>query len=369
MKLNLRDLELACKIKQKSIRKWIPYNEEGRYWFKDNGSNILAVAHLDSVQEYTHFHEMKLPHKHWVFSPTLDDRLGVYIIYFVLPILRLNYDILFTTDEEIGRSTASNFKTDKQYNWIFEFDRKGDDMVMYDYETKELVENIEKTGWKVGRGSYTDICELQHLNCKGFNFGTGYQDYHSKDAYVDMKVLITNIQKFFIFYQKFKDIHLPHEKKERRKYTSWRSTKNDYHYGYGYGSYYGYGDYEDYESYGTQTKTEKTEDYDKSLVTGCVACGGTGKNTKGGRCIPCNGDGWVFKNDKKKVATSSSKIITVSKVPEKKTLPTHLDMYSYACTDCGSYNEIDTDTCDELSMEAAELNICPKCYKNKTYFT
>ncbi|MCP6726064.1 hypothetical protein NL526_28810, partial [Klebsiella pneumoniae] len=67
-----------------------------------------------------------------------DDRLGLYYIMEILPSLGINVDVLLTTDEEIGQSSASEFKKaeGKQYNWMFMFDRHGyGNVVMYQYET------------------------------------------------------------------------------------------------------------------------------------------------------------------------------------------------------------------------------------------
>lgn len=355
MKIDLNEMRSACAMKIKHFKKIIPYNNKGKYWFQDNGANILAVAHLDSVQEFKHFHEMKLSHKHRIYCPVLDDRLGVYIILYLLPKLNLKYDILLTTDEEIGRSTASNFTTEKQYNWIFEFDRKGGDVVMYDYETPEIKENLEKVGWKVGKGSYTDISELQFLECKAFNFGTGYEDYHSLDAYVDLKVMAECVQKFFLFYNKFKDVHLPHKEVEK-VYSfnrhSWKNTS---------GYYYG----EDWE-----------DDYK------CPKCHGAGW-IGGVKCTTCDGDGWVWET-KKKIVTlpSTTKCIACGDtgknskggeclICKKKstTIPTLSDFYSYSCVSCGSYTEIDLDTCGDEAIEAAELTMCVPCHRKTVFFT
>lgn len=356
MKIDINALRLACTTKTSHFKKILKYDSKEKYWFKDNGGSVLAVAHLDSVQQCTHFHEMRLPHKHRVYCPVLDDRLGVYIILNLLPKLGLKYDILLTTDEEIGRSTAQNFSTTKQYNWIFEFDRKGDDVVMYDYETKEMKENLEKVGWKVGRGSYSDISELEFLECKAFNFGTGYQDYHSLDAYVDLKVLAVNIQKFFLFFNKFKDVHLPHKKVEKK--WNWRSGGwRDYDYGDDYG----------YTTYNTSKKSDFK----------CPVCGSSG--WIGGKiCANCEGDGWVgessnnvtvVKKDNMIITTISPKKTDSTTEKKSTTFPTLSDLYSYSCAHCSSYIELDLETSSDEAIAAAEDNVCVKCARAITYFT
>lgn len=180
------------------------------YWFKDNGSDILAVAHLDSVKKPSHFSIVNMTSQTRVFSPVLDDRLGAYIITHILPSAGVKFDILLTTDEEIGGSTASYFTTVKKYNWMFQFDRSGNDVVMYDYEDDKSVKILEDLGWHVGYGSYSDICNLDHLGCKGFNFGTAYYDYHSDNAYAILDDLLVNLQKFYAFYKKMQFVAMPH---------------------------------------------------------------------------------------------------------------------------------------------------------------
>ena len=151
---------------------------EDWYVYIDRGANILGVAHLDYVADNTGFVSME-----WekdgdkqvvVWNGALDDRLGTFLLLDVLPTMDLNFDVLLTTNEEWARSTASDFKTDKKYKWIFEFDRRGLDVVMYDYETDELKDMLQSVDIKVGAGSYSDISCLEHLGVSGFNFGCGY---------------------------------------------------------------------------------------------------------------------------------------------------------------------------------------------------
>ena len=173
---------------------------------------------MDSVQKYTHCEFLNLPGERRVYSPVLDDRLGVHIITEVLPKLGLKYDILLTNDEEIGQSTAQFFQSEKQYNWIFQFDRGNNDAVTYEYENPEWIKAIEPY-YRVGRGSYSDICELEHLGCCGINVGTCYEDYHSKLAYANLTDLEESITKFIFFYNKYKDVHFSHTKSH---FAAWR---------------------------------------------------------------------------------------------------------------------------------------------------
>lgn len=173
----------------------------------DRGSNVLAVAHLDWVAwEDDPWFSKK---GRIINAGQLDDRLGVWTILDVLPALGINCDVLLTDSEEIGRSTATDFLPTKDYNWMFQFDRRGGDVVLYDYESESNVALLESYGFEVGAGSFSDICWLNHMGITGFNIGTGYQREHSKDSYADLRQLMTNVGKFRTFYNDMKDIRLP----------------------------------------------------------------------------------------------------------------------------------------------------------------
>lgn len=189
---------------------------ENRFAFQNNHTRILAVAHLDSVQKMRHFARITTDGERWVMSPSLDDRLGVYIIMFLLKELGLKYDILLTDNEESGKSTAQYFKTRKKYNWMFEFDRDGKDAVVYDFWETDFNKLIEETtGFSVSRGSNSDIAYLYELGCKGINFSTGLvkSEGHGQWSRANLEVLQDNIARFLKFYNAFRDTHLPHEKK------------------------------------------------------------------------------------------------------------------------------------------------------------
>lgn len=181
------------------------------YYYQDNGSDILAVAHLDHVQDDGTCSVMQTASGLLAASGALDDRLGAYVILELLPTLGIECDVLLTTDEEIGQSTAEHFDTDKQYNWIIQFDRAGTDVVMYDYETTELAKMVEQSGARVGQGSFSDICMLEHLGCKAFNWGVGYQDYHSARSHAWLDDTFRSVARFVKFYNANKRTWLDHK--------------------------------------------------------------------------------------------------------------------------------------------------------------
>ena len=205
------------------------------YIHKDNGSDVLGIAHLDTVQQDRGCSVVfsktlgKL-----VLSGGLDDRLGAYIILEMLPRLGITCDWLLTTDEEIGQSTAQHFEgEDKKYNWMFSFDRMGTDVVMYDYRTKELADLVEASGARTGHGSVSDISYLKHLGISGMNWGCGYQDYHSMRGHAYLFDTFKMLTSFVRFYQQNAETPLPYVQKTYSHNNGWRN--NDF---YGSGGYY-----------------------------------------------------------------------------------------------------------------------------------
>lgn len=179
----------------KSPHKW-KNDPELRTFYIDSGAKekakILAVGHLDVNGKPT-----KQPaysaFRHTIHARQLDDRLGVWMILWLLPhFTKVPYDILLTDGEESGQSTAKiidkakleemqAFREDGEvrWNWMFEMDRQGTNMVSYEYESPEVIALCEKSGWHHEQGSYTDIRDLHILKRVGFNFGIGYHGQHS----------------------------------------------------------------------------------------------------------------------------------------------------------------------------------------------
>jgi len=175
---------------------------------RENGSPVLAVAHLDTVQKAATFCEAPdVAGETLYFSPRLDDRLGVYTILDLLPKLGVCLDVLFTENEEIGQSTAVDFETAKEYRWIVEFDRSGTDAVTYEYDWPDgTLEKYFTTAF----GTFSDICYLEHLGVNGFNVGIAYHNEHSTRAFFVLQDYITQIARFLMFYEDHKGTRYPH---------------------------------------------------------------------------------------------------------------------------------------------------------------
>ena len=176
----------------------------GPYIWIDRGSNILAVAHLDTVVEESPFCTIQTGKHVIVHHGSLDDRLGAYIILDLLPTMGIMPDILLTTGEESGNSTAQYFTPPKEYNWMFQFDRAGTDVVLYQYEHDDLVDKLEGCGFTIRDGLFSDISYMDELGISGINFGCGYYDNHCLLSHAfmgDMGKMVQLFQKFWALYK------------------------------------------------------------------------------------------------------------------------------------------------------------------------
>ncbi len=172
------------------------HSSNSRRIFIDNGGDVLFVAHLDTVLPP----KIKKCTKKRLWATGLDDRLGCLLAYELGA--KLCADILLTDDEEKCVSTAQHHMT-KNYNWTVEFDRVGDDVVTYGIDSHDFRMALTEC-WDIGIGSYSDIVDLPTLTCC-FNLGIGYECAHSKDSYVDFRILRQQLRKFEWFYEKHHD--------------------------------------------------------------------------------------------------------------------------------------------------------------------
>jgi hypothetical protein len=184
------------------------------YHFRDNGARVLAVAHLDTVVgakgREPHFSTTKSGPA--VVSGALDDRLGAYVILKLLPELGISCDWLLTVGEEDGQSTASFFTSKKSYDHVIEFDRAGTDVVMYQYEDPDTRKAVRASGATVGNGSFSDICYLEQLDTKAFNWGVGYRgNYHSEKGYAFLTDTFTMTARYLRFHAQNSGTIMPHE--------------------------------------------------------------------------------------------------------------------------------------------------------------
>lgn len=214
--INWKQLIKFCRMKINSFEQFGKRFDtpNGPYFYRDNGSDILLIAHLDYYKGLGPIHTTTahLADDTIFFCPTLDDRAGVYAILDYLPTVGLKYDILLTTGEEQLKSSALFFKPPKgkRYNWMASFDRRGTDLVLYDYRDPNLETNLKECGWNIGIGTYSDIADLEHLRCKGINFGVGYYNEHTTRCFLSRKDFIADMRKFLRFYKKNSGAPYPH---------------------------------------------------------------------------------------------------------------------------------------------------------------
>lgn len=216
------------------LETWTIESRDGvndKFYYIDNGSNILAVAHLDTVgpheQREAHFVNTEAAGP-VVYSRALDDRLGAYTILELLPAMGIKYDILLTTGEESGQSTAEFFEPPegKEYHWMIEFDRGGTDVVMYQYEDSELKGLVKDVGASVGIGAFSDISYMSHLEIKGLNWGVGYREYHGPRAHAYLQDYWMMLGMYVKFHERNADTYLPHDGVDRRYSSSWGSRSS-----------------------------------------------------------------------------------------------------------------------------------------------
>lgn len=147
-----------------------------------------------------------------VTSIALDDRLGVACLFYALAHRTPLADcaMLICDDEEIGYSSAQVFREKIKPNFLVELDRRGVDVVCYDYETPLLCSLLVSAGFKVGSGSFSDICYLQSLGVVGFNVGIGYHREHTVNCHAKLSDTASQINKLHAFLAKFGDVRLDH---------------------------------------------------------------------------------------------------------------------------------------------------------------
>ena len=202
----IKSLNKTCNARIEDFRVLgdVTDTKDGQLIYIDRGCDTLGVAHLD----YVDFVPARL-HKNRVYCPQLDDRLGAWVLLYLLPYLDVECDILLTDSEEVGRSTAKYFEPAKEYNWMFEFDRRGTDVVMYEYDSPENRELLDDHEFEVGYGSFSDISYLGHLGITGFNFGVGYHHEHTRRCYANLIDTLTQANKFVGFWDELSDVPIP----------------------------------------------------------------------------------------------------------------------------------------------------------------
>jgi len=224
MKVDIAALRKLCTMKEKKVRRFllsvIPdlENREHFLYRETSGATVLAVAHMDVVSESSSFDSFSTPDDIMVFSPALDDRLGVFTMTHLLKQFGLEMDLLFTTDEERCSSTAEEFVDycGKDYNWIVGLDRKGSDVVLYDYDTNtDFVDALKAAEFKLSLGSFSDISYMEPMQTSAFNMGIGYHFQHTNKCCASMLELAGQLRKLKSFFDAFSETKFTHTPEPR----------------------------------------------------------------------------------------------------------------------------------------------------------
>ena len=209
--------------KSKHVLDWD--NPMQRRIFVDRGSNVLLVAHCDTVLEPRIWSVDK--ENNLIHAQGLDDRLGCHIAWELGK--ELNCDVLITDLEESAASTAQ-FQAEKKYKWVAEFDRNGGDVVTYGMESEEWIAALEDF-WEVGQGTFSDILFLEGDHC-AMNLGIGYFKEHVKDSWANLTLAQKQVDLFVEFFEAYEDITFKRDVSRKQWQSHFFYDPNTYGSGY-----------------------------------------------------------------------------------------------------------------------------------------
>lgn len=199
-----------CRMSQKTLKRYTAEQlmkthenvEVGDgYVFAQGEFPVLLVAHLDTVHKHL---PRQILDKNGKLSSSNgiggDDRCGVFMILEIIKTHKCS--VLFCEDEEIGGIGANKFTETKlaeslisKFNYIIEFDRKGDkDAVFYNCDNEDFEKFITKDFYKTAWGSFSDISVVApFLKTAAVNLSCGYYKAHTNGEYVVWKEMLNSI--------------------------------------------------------------------------------------------------------------------------------------------------------------------------------
>lgn len=192
------------------------------------GGKVLGVAHLDSVRPFKNFWLSKS----FVGCPTIDNRLGLWVIMYGLRRMGITLDLLLCDEEEKGKSTSQDFvlPAGVEYNSMVSFDRTGVDCALYQYLDKPFVELLKPFGIAGVQGAYSDIDSAGHLGIRGLNMGCGMYDYHSDAAYANLNELALQMKRYARFHKVYGEVRLPYDQPKHKQFHRTRNAVAAYTY-------------------------------------------------------------------------------------------------------------------------------------------
>jgi len=172
---------------------------------------VVAVCHLDTVLGNTTYDYNESSNV--VTCSELDDRLGLACLLLLATIH--DFTIVCCDHEEVGQSTADvaadYIKANGiACNWIFELDRRGLDVVSYDY-SEPLWDGILETYFgEVGQGSFSDVCRMESLGVKALNAAIGYHREHTLQCHADLNDTLQRCTEMSDMLTDLAHVRLPH---------------------------------------------------------------------------------------------------------------------------------------------------------------
>jgi len=199
LRFNQEELKEYCKM----MLEYYDYdiiNEDGFLYGKGD-IPIMFIAHLDTVHKDRPTEIYFDSEQGIMWSPQGiggDDRCGIYTIIKLLK--HYKPYILFLEDEEIGGLGASKCadKLEKpDVKFLVELDRRGrNDCVFYQCDNKEFKEYIQKFGFDLKIGTYTDICDLSpKWDIASVNLSIGYNNEHTFYETINVNYMIETFNK------------------------------------------------------------------------------------------------------------------------------------------------------------------------------
>lgn len=164
--------------------------------YRDHGSDVLLIAHLDWVGETDPTTPAPKIDGMIVRHPSLDDRLGCWAIETLAA--HVGADLLFTDCEERGASTGADFSVPHldRYRFMLMFDRMGTDSVLYQYDhARRWRRAVSRRLGPVSFGSYSCISAMSHVGVCGLNVGIGYHDHNGPRCWADLRLSAAQIQR------------------------------------------------------------------------------------------------------------------------------------------------------------------------------